>query len=388
MENIININLFIEHLTYHIKMGVYVNKGTDQDILLERSIKMHNKYKTIQASGSNILKEDEAFVKKCLKRLNLILKIDSDEKPVDIAVKENQLRMLYLQGHPGLENDDMNSLIEHADANKINIFTGIPLTFILREGKYQALIWQYTRSLFYISQALISSSGQNGTDLDDLSQLKQQIFDDAAEKLEEILIKINDLEESIKMNQIMAHDTFLSGILTKSGISKANVDDARTEVKEIFEKKGLTKNKSMGKMIDSISSKLENMDFTKGNIIQSMFGIAQNVANELKGDIENNPEGFQESIGAITEIFKDAMGNSDGENKIPSELKGLMNSLMSVIPNGGATDDKNPPSEEQIQLALENFISVNELDRDDFYQNIKDESGEIDLEKLQTYLNR
>ena len=35
MENVVNMKMFLEHLTYYIKMGIYVNKGTDLDDVLD-----------------------------------------------------------------------------------------------------------------------------------------------------------------------------------------------------------------------------------------------------------------------------------------------------------------------------------------------------------------
>ena len=59
----INIGSFTKNLTYYIKLGIYINKGTDKDSTLERCIKLHNKYKTIEASPE-ISDIDEAFVRK------------------------------------------------------------------------------------------------------------------------------------------------------------------------------------------------------------------------------------------------------------------------------------------------------------------------------------
>ncbi len=43
--DIINIGTFLEHLTYYIKMGIYINKGTDNNQLLDRCINIYNKLK-------------------------------------------------------------------------------------------------------------------------------------------------------------------------------------------------------------------------------------------------------------------------------------------------------------------------------------------------------
>jgi hypothetical protein len=384
MEDFINIGIFIQHLTYFIKIGIYINKGTDKDALLERCIKLYNKYKTIEIT-KEINERDETFVRKSLKRLNLILKIDANGIPIDITNKENQLRMAFIDAHPSLANDDMASMIEHATKYNINILSDIPLIFILRESKYQEILWQYTRSLFYISQILISKVDPNANFHDEITIAKQKILDDAINKLETILISISETEDKIKLNQMMTLDKFLK-IKLVNGISENNVNEARQEVKEIFVKKGLGQDNSMTKMIDSISDKLTNIDLSKGNIIQSMFGIAQNVANEMRGDLENNPEKFQSTIGAITEVFQEAMDDtSKNGNEIPSELKNMFNQILAVSPLGTNATGKEP-TEEEIAQNLENIIQMNGLDREQFYESIKDNNGGIDANKLENFL--
>jgi hypothetical protein len=381
MEDIINIGTFIQHLTYYIKIGIYINKGTDKDTVLERCIRLYNKYKTIEADEL-VSEDNEIFVRKCLKRLNLILKIDSNGDPVDIRNKENQLKMIYLEAHPSILNNNMMDMIEYADKHNITILTEIPLTFILRESKYQELLWQYTRSLFYISQLIISKvePGSN----DKTAETKKKIFDEAAEQLESILIAISETEEKIKLNQIMTLDKFLNTKLVKTGINEKNVNEARQEVKDIFTKKGLGEYNSMSRMIDSISDKLTSADITKGNIIQNMFGIARNVAQEMRGDLENNPEKFQSTIGAITEVFQDAMdGSSKNGEEVSPELKNILNTILSVLPSG---ENGKEQTEEEITKNLENIIHANGLDRDQFFGSIKDSNGEIDVSKLENLL--
>lgn len=375
MENIINIGTFIQHLTYYIKIGIYINKGTDKDAVLEKCIKLYNKYKTIEASP-NITEEDESVVRRCLKRLNLILKIDSNGNPVDIRNKENQLRMIYLKPHPSLVNNDMESMIQYGDKHNINIITDIPLTFILRESKYKELLWEYTRSLFYISQLLIAK-----IDPTKMDPHREIVFNDAAEKLQTILVSIREIDDKIKINEIMTLDKFLNSKLVKTGINDKNVNEAREEVKEIFIKKGLGQDNSMARMIDSISDKLTSVDLSGGNIIQSMFGIAQNVAQEMRGDMESNPEKFQSTIGAITEVFQDAINNSTANgDEIPADLKNIFNTVL------GATHADAEVSENEIAKNLEAVIAANGLDKTQFYQSIQGSDGDIDVSKLEECL--
>lgn len=383
MEDTINIGTFIQHLTYYIKIGIYINKGTDKDAVLERCIKLYNKYKTIEAS-KEISQEDEIYIRKCLKRLNLVLKIDHQNNPIDIKTKENQLKMIYLEPHTSLPNNNIQEMIIFATENNINILTDIPLMFILRESKYQDLLWQYTRSLFYISQLLISRVDSNADPKDKNIITKRKIFDESAGYLESILVIISDIEEKMKLNQVMALDKFLNTKLIKTGINEQNVNEAKQEVKDIFVKKGLGQDNSMNRMIDSISDKLTSIDLSKGNIIQNMFGIAQNVAQEMKGDLENNPEKFQDTIGAITEVFKEAMNDSSKNgDEIPSDLKNMFNTILGS--SIGNQDGAEPT--EDINKILETIIQNNGLDRNDFFNSIRDDNGEINVDKLENYLN-
>ncbi|MEM3062417.1 MAG: hypothetical protein QW303_02575, partial [Nitrososphaerota archaeon] len=239
MGDIVNIGTFIKFLTYYLKLGIYANKDKasflseeakplkDQAIvlsedvkkgnILEKCIKLYNKYKLIETS-KKISREDETVIRKCLKRFNLVLKIDSDGKPINIRDKKNQLRMVYLKEHSSISKDDVESMIEHAINYKINILVGVPLTFILCDGKYKKLSWQYTRALFYITQLLISNVGKEERDKN--ANFKQEVFDDAAQKLEVILENISKIENEIKINQAMSLDEFLNNKLVKSGISE------------------------------------------------------------------------------------------------------------------------------------------------------------------------
>lgn len=380
----INIGSFIKNLTYYIKIGIYINKGTDKDTILDRCIKLYNKYKTIEACAE-ISDSDEAFVRKCLKRLNLVLKIEEDESPVDIQDKENQRRMIFLDPHPSIVNDDINSILEYAEENDIKILTEIPLLFIVRESKYKDLLWQYTRLLFYISQILISKVSPDANMNDPLVIKKNETFDDALDHLEPILCSIDEIEEKLKVDKMMKLDNFLNTKLIKTGINKENVGVANKEVKEILMKKGIKSNGSMGKMIDSISGKLIDNDFSKGNIVQCMYGIAQDVAYEMKGELENNPEEFHSTLGTITEVFNEAMNNTSESDQIPPELKNIFSTLLSSQSkhaNGEAISD------DEIMNCFENIIQTNGLNREEFFQSIQNDQGEIDIKKVENFLQR
>lgn len=380
MTDIINNNTFIQQLTYYLKVGIYINKGTDNEVVLNKCIKMYNKYKMIETE-KDMNEENASFVRKCLKRLNLVLKIDENGKPVDVREKDNQLKMIHLKEHPSLQNNNLNEMIKYATENNINILVGVPLTFVLRDSKYRSLLWQYTRSLFYISQLIISTVEPGGKP-DKNTNIKEKIFMESLEELEVILATISEMEEEINLNKLLAVDNFLNAKLIKAGINKDKVSEASEEVKEMFKKKGLGENNSMTKMIDSITGKLTSIDLSKGNILQNMFGIAQNVAMEMRGEIENNPDKFQGTLGAITEVFKEAIDNPESGNEVPSELKNMFNTILATPEMGGSANGTEP-SQEEIFKSLEGLIQNNGLDRDEFYKSIKGENGQIDISKLE-----
>uniref|UniRef100_A0A6C0LR20 Uncharacterized protein n=1 Tax=viral metagenome TaxID=1070528 RepID=A0A6C0LR20_9ZZZZ len=337
MEQIITNGTFVEYLTYFLKIGIYANKGTTNEDILEKSIKIFNKFKTIETT-KKISDNDQSLVRKCLKRLNLILKLDDDYNPLDVKIKNHQANILRYKVHSSISNDSLDEMIIWAEKDKFHIITGIPMTFMLKEGCYQELLWQHVRLLFYISQILISNT-KNPT------SLHEEVSKDAFLNLEKVLLKISDLEEETKVNKIMSLDKFLNSKLLKTGINDKSLGEARQEIKGLFQKKGLGDNISMNKMIDAISGKMGEIDFTKGNIIQSVMGIAQHVSNEVQTDFQNDPEGFRGTLGALTDVFKELISDPNN-NDIPNELKEIVGAVMDVT-NG---------DENQIVDKIENLV--------------------------------
>ncbi|ANB50533.1 hypothetical protein [Powai lake megavirus] len=378
----INIGMFIQHLTYYLKISIYINKGTTKDSTLEKCINVYNKLKEIESS-KEISSDDETYIRRCLKRLNLVLKVDDQDKPIDIRVKENQLKMTYFSGHSSLYDNNLESMILHATKYDIKILSDVPIIFILRESKYRELLWQYTRSLFYISQMIITKTDPNA-ELTAINASKKKIFDESAIYLENILIEIENIEEKIEMGKLMAADKFLSSKLKEGGITNDKVNEATQEVKEIFSKKGLGQDNTMSRMIDSISSKLNSANLSGENAIQSIFGIAQNVANELRGDLEQDPDSFKRTLGAVTEIFQETIQDPTGEKNIPKELKTMIDTFIPALNPGSKTDGNL--SDETIR-GLEDIIKTNNLDRDDFFNSIRSGSGDIDASKLENVLS-
>lgn len=387
MEDIINEKIFIEYLTYYIKIGIYINKGTYDDYTLDRCISLYNKFKKIEASAEKT-DNDNAFVRRCYKRLNLVLKTEPDLTPVDIQDKNNQPRIYFLPVHSSIINNSVNDMIEYASTNDINILTDIPLNFILRESKYQELLWQYTRALFYISDFIVSNIKVNGTTNDRKILARLKNMDDAIKNLEVILDDISKTQEQIKINEVLALDKFINTKLIKTGINEIDINTAKNKIKEKFKTKGLGDNKTLNTMVDSITDTLRDIDMSQGNVVERIFGISHDIAKTMKPELEKNPENMQPTIQTILEVFQEIMETTDeeeeGDDALPSELKDLFGSLVSMAPkmngSGGEMDEEN------IAKTLDLLATSKGIDKDAFYKEITSQNGNIDLGKLESML--
>lgn len=417
MKDIIDISIFIQYLTYYIKIAIFINKGTEDETILHKCIELYNLYKTIESTISEgISAEDNIIIRKCWKTLNLILKTNADGKPIDIRKKDNQRKILTLSPHESIKNDDIKQIITHATTYNINIFTNVPLMFVLRESKYRELLWQYTRCLFTLSQILasnvkmpnneqsvsekniVSDSVTSDTLASDISisvsdtsdkkqnsyksndnkqAIKMNLFNESMVLIEQILEQIALLEDNTKLDQLMSVDKYLNIKLIKTGINEKSIEDAKKGVKEMFIKKGIQDN-SMSNIIDSISDKLVGADFSNGHLIQNMIGIAQNVACEMKDDLATDPDKFQDTLGAITEVFRDAMNDNDKNGgEVPPELRNMFNSIIDT--NNGDVE----ASTNEITKNLENIIVSQGMDREEFFNNIQDENGNVNISNIE-----
>jgi hypothetical protein len=361
--------MFIQQLTHYVRLGIYINKGTDNDTVLDKCIQLYNQHKKIEQCGE-MSNEDESCIRRVLKRYNLSLKIDDDGNPIDIRKKKNQIGMFYLKPHHSLDDDDLDSMIDYCRNNNISVLSNIPLLFILRDSKYQLLLWQYTRSLFYMSQLLCPK-----TNLNNASISKEQILDDAMKKLEDILVRISEMEDETEIHRILSLDTFLKNKLINIDTSLAGA-----EVKDLLSRKGFGSDKSMNRIVDLISDKLSVTDLSKGNCIQNILGIANNVANEIKDDLD--PNKFQDIWHSITDIFKETVNDPSTGDKIPPHLKNIFNNLMAN------QDNINKPADmDEVYSNLDSVINEHGLNRDDFFSAIHNEDGGINLSKLEDMLS-
>jgi len=383
MEEIITYPTFIKQLTECLKITIYINKGTDDDAALEKCIELYNTYVTM-GNNRNYSEMEFTSVRKCIKRLNLVLKINPDGSPVDIRNKGNQQRMIYFKPHSSIPDNDLDSIINHANKYKIYLLTGVSLLFILRPSKFQALLWQHIRCLFYMSQILISKVESRDVN-EQIIALKNKLLEDSGDKLENILSTIAEIEQENEVNRMLALDKYLSIKLQKSGgINETNVTEASNEVKEIFRQKGIAQNESILEMVDTISSELKNFK-QDGNLLQNMFGIAQNVAQKMRPKLDGDPQKFQSTISAITEIFSEAMNNSERNGEeIPPDIKNMFSKISSI--SSIASVPGKEPTDQELNQTLESLAQLNGMDKNQFMQSIKMENGEIDVTKLEKCL--
>ncbi|CAH6420436.1 Hypothetical protein MVR_LOCUS130 [uncultured virus] len=113
---------------------------------------------------------------------------------------------------------------------------------------------------------------------------------------------------------------------TEQCIRETKIDAACDEVKSMFRAKGL-EDPSLGRMIDCISGKIATVDFFGDNMIGSIVDIANSVAEELRSEMESNPESFQKTISTISEVFKETLNDSGNSNDFPEELRALFDQL-------------------------------------------------------------
>lgn len=372
--DIITIKLFLENLTFFLKLLIHCNKGIDNDAILNKLILMYNKFKVIETSKEHS-ESDEKSVRIILKRLNLSLKVTKKNNPIDISDKNNQAKILSLKEHPAIMGDQLDAMITYANKNKIEILQGIPLWLALKECKFQRLLWQYVRLLFLISQMIISNP--YGSEKD---SLKTKVYDDSFVIFANVLEKIETIETNLKVSQVLELDDFCTNKLVK--VESEDVGIAIEEIQKIFEKRGLAKNRTMRKLMDKITEKMPEV--TGDGNVANIMGVGKSVADEIIPELQDNPDDVREILEALPEIFSDLLSHDalQDTSKLPKELRSAIEMVKELIGNGGfANNDKE--GGESILVALEDFAKANGIEKERFFEMITDEKGIINHQKLQ-----
>jgi len=258
------------------------------------------------------------------------------------------------------------------------------LMFMIRRGKYQRLLWQYTRAIFYVSQLLLTKVDDKDDLTDAHVHLKKNIYDEAAGKLELILVLIDELEEKIRMEQVMKVDTFLDSTLLKSGLTESNIDAMKEGMEEHMKKKGIN-NKIVSTLVGTVTDQLKKLEVSPGNLMHSLHSIAQNIADDLRnsGDPACNKEGLSDTLTVLKGLMFDMI--NDNDSTIPANIKDMVKGLIDTSP----ILSSETATMEEINEELEKLITTHGLDSREFMESITDEStNSIDPTKLENYLER
>lgn len=360
---------FMGRVLHCIKMSIYVNKGIKDYNILKGMIDAYNYYAKIDMETTNktsLLDDNKIAVdlRKCIKRFNMSLKIDND-CPLDYHNKENQRKIFLFEEHNSIKNNSINDMISYATENEIQILPNIYITDLLKSCEYQILIWQYLRSIYYISQILIIETCTK-------SELTDKIFNDALLLLEKVLEEINE-ELDTKIATEMKDDSFLKSKLSKTIIGKNKIDSAKSEIKEFFNTSGINLSTGLNDIVEKVSNKLidKNLDDMSENT-QSFFSIAKDIASDInnKEDVANEIN-IKQMINGTSKILGDI---ADDSSNITEAVKGITETIEHI----------NKDEEVNIDETLAKFNNIlgeNKL-TDDLLSKIKNVKNSNDISKI------
>lgn len=349
MENLITLPFFASQLMYYLRLIVYVNKGTEDDILLEHCIETHNKVVGLIDDNSETT---DNHMCKYMKRFNLVLKISANNEPLDLNDAENQANIMERFAHHSIDSDDLAAMIEYVSQHSISPLRGIPLKFILHECKYQVLAWQYTRLLFYISQCIIlqdilcpvkkeeETETKSETTVRESDPRFVELMERNLDKIEEILSSLGKLEKQLKIHKVLEEDEFLSGQLNDVK-SPHDASEAGLKLKELMREKGIEPNESSVKFIDAIAGRMEGITRKKGNMGQKILRMALGVADDMKDQIESDPQALSDSVVPIVGIFEDFMKDPEKSKNIPNKFKDLFGVVQEKLKNPSGNEEKD-----------------------------------------------
>lgn len=350
MEDIINIPSFLSYLTHFLKLIIYLNDDSDKKQIM---IETYNKFRRLELEKNY---EDDS-IKKCLKRINLALKMN-DDKPVNIADKNNQRIIFELQPFPALVSGNLDEAVEYSEQFNINVLTDISLKLIL--SKKNELVWSYLRCLFYFSQYRLAIRDQEEHNM---------IIEESCDQLVIIMENIDKVADKEKGSGMFASiDKLLTGKLSDQKIDKDTLQDSKAEMMKLLNA-GDGQNKTFGKIFDKIGSKIDQLDFSNGNILQNIMELARGVADDMSQDIKSNPDDFSNDAQGLQNILS---GFMSGENSaIPPEMSSLIGGLTNMA--SGQNDNINP---DELITGLTSKLS--ELcDNDDGKEFINEITGQM-----------
>jgi hypothetical protein len=375
IENVSNMSvensMFVNQMLKFLKMVTFINKGTINETALSLTIKTYNRLKKVEVDLESEASHD--FIRKCVKRVNMVLKVDLQGKPLDLKNQDHQKDLITFKGNPHIISGNKQKYLDYLKQNypDVQLLPSIPMSFILisAKDKFDLIIWQYLRSLFHLSEMILLP--------EDLEQAKTNLMG-----LKKVITVIKDFEKDVRVDAILDADYFLNTSLAKNTMEKVKMDDAKEKVKEMLEKKGVAANPSLDRMIDSITDKLSQKEM-KGNVMGNMFNIARDVANSMRSELDTNSANISDTIGGICGAFNQALkDDEEGTSSIPPELRHLFSKVVDHTqnPSGG----QNPMENQETMDTIRQFIEQTGMSDEQFLKYTKSENGDsIDPQKLQ-----
>jgi hypothetical protein len=370
-KEMITTGLFLIYLKYYLQVIIFVNKGTMDDFSLQTCIDTYNR----------LMDGDEKYLRVIQKRYNLLLKMDNNNKPVDIQDKNNQTKMIYLTPHSSLQENNLENFLAHTQKYHICIFKGVPSNFILKDCKYRELIWQYTRLLFFISQVILTKTEKklSPSEMNHYQNIRSLSMD----LIEKILEDVGQIEKKMMLAKLISTDEFLQVSLKSDKYNKEELNEAREIIKNIFKKKGMGNNHPLHKIIDTVVEKLDKEDVTSGNIFEQVQNIGLDVAGQLQGEFSNNPKEFQENMAGITNVFREIVSDdSEIGKQLPPELK---KTIYNVMSNTAIKDPNQNFNEKDAMHMVEGLI--NKCDDEDLKQKLQKDKNAC-IKDLNTFMRQ
>ena len=141
MEEIIDAKTFITQLLYCIKLSIFANRGTTDEVTLERCIKIYNSYGTVLSATTDPeqTKKNTDRVRIAYKRINLVMK-QQNGQPVNVKDRTVQTLIHQLPAYVAVISNDLPAFLTSIPDDH-QFLPDVKTVFMLEPGKEQKLIW-------------------------------------------------------------------------------------------------------------------------------------------------------------------------------------------------------------------------------------------------------